>query len=757
MLALLFLCANVLLGQSPGKLELNLLVMQPTGDPLANAQVEFVELNSRERIALRTNEEGRLSHVFDSGRYWQINVEEVRDYFYWQIEVRPGKYFTMERTITYDYDRYLRESRPAVDRGQLNLERVEQNYPGDLRGDAQNGMVLLKIKRPNKQALGLFNVQLTCYALGKTFSTRTNTLGEARFFVPLGQEYEIDIDGIESYQYVDMPDRPGYRATRSFTYEPTIVQEVNRNDTIRQTLAAGQEGTTGRVISTVTLRGGPEGVWKGEPVYLEVLGEKLWYAGQTDQAGEVRFLLPKGKQYMIHGRFERNLDVLDYRRRRGIGYSNKGVLYRPQDKYQFPEKYIPTPEQLITDAFTDFIEKQYPRPELGQALRTVGAFTGAINEHSKEAVLRLAFTTPETGNIAAAPPMNISFVVDKSGSMAGEERIGYLKRSLVAFGKQLRDKDRISLVSFEDFEEIRIPSTPMKQAVFQQAVESLEAGGGTNIYKGMLAGYKEVARHMSSRSINRVIILSDGYGVTPVQEILDAQKPYTEKGIGCSTVGVGEDYNYALLKLLATNGGGHISHVGDPQDMERTFLEELTSVLFPIAQHLQVEVHYPEGLAYKQLYGFPLEEKKGRVLKFTLDNAFSGLDQLALLRFRLDNPTPELCDKPVLVRLSFRNLATNQVERLEAEVKLEWEDFSGELELVMDQNEKKLFAVAVMNQSLKVMSDRFHLGDMGGARAALQDGLEQLRKVYPQVQDEDLRALESKLMEYLDIIQKQIG
>lgn len=743
--------------QAQGKVELTLTLKTNRGAPMADTEVEFVEIHKRDRVQLKTNAEGELTHLFDFGRYWQINVGEIRGYYFWQFEVPPGKSYVMQKTVTYDHARFLRETRPAVDRSKLKLQKVPQNYRADVRPDAENGTILLKIRRANKQPLGTFPVALTCYKLGKTFTTRTNTVGEARFKVPKGQEYEIDIDGIDSYHYVDLPNRPGYKASRTMTYEPTIVKESTRNDTTVQDLPASQKGTSGRVITTLTMRGGPEGLWKGEPVFLEVLGEKKWYRGKTDQNGEARFLIPKGKQYMIHARFEKNLDVLDFRRRRGVGYSNKSVLYRPQDKYQFPKKYIPKPEDLITDAFTDFLEKQYPKPEAGKALRAMGEFTGAINAQSKEAVLRLALTTPAKGDIANAPPLNIAFVLDKSGSMAGEERIGYLKESLSAFVKQLRSKDRVSLVTFEDYEEIPIPSRLMNHAFFLKAIAALEAGGGTNIYKGLMAGYKQVAGHFSRSKINRVILLSDGYGVTPVDEILKAQKPFTEKGIACSTVGVGEDYNYALLKLLASQGGGHIEHVGDAENLEEAFMNQLSSTLFPIAQSVEVEIIYPEGLEYHQLYGYPLKEKNGRRLKFKLKNAFAGLDQLALLRFRLHNPTPELCERPVTVRVKFRNVATNTTETLESQVLLEWEEFSGELELVRDQNERKMYAVAVMNQSLKVMSDRFYSGDLAGARDAIESGIHQLRKVYPVAKEQDLEALREKLEHYLDIIQKQLG
>ncbi len=739
-----------------GTLDLTLKVLNKQGKPLANTPVEFVEVHNRTKLTISTDEAGELAYNFQEGRFWQINIKDIQDYYFWQFEVKPGRKGHRTRTITYNYNHFLRESRPTVDRTLLNLKEVTTKDNEATRADETHSIVCLKIRRPNGQPLGNYKVDLTCYYLSTTFHGKTNPAGNAYFKVPMHQEYEIDIDGIESYKYVDLPNRPRYTATKSFQYEPTIINEIVRNDTITQELPDGQKGTSDRVMTTITLKGGPGGVWRNEYVFVQELKGSLCYRGTTDANGDVRFLLPKGKQFMIHARFEKNLDVIDYRRNRGVGYSNKTVLYRPLAKYQFPDQYIPKPEDLITTAFRSFLDKQYPRPEKGKALRTVANFTGVLSPDSKEAVLRLAFTTPMEGDIRYAPKLNLAFVIDKSGSMAGEERIEELKRSLETFLKKLRPTDQISLITFEDYEKVAIPSQPLNLDRALEVVRRLEAGGGTNIYKGMMAGYKEVAKAYRKGSTNRIIILSDGYGVTPPEEILAAQKPFTERGIECSTVGVGEAYNYPLLKMMATQGGGMVEHVGDAKGLQSAFQNQLASVMFPVARNVKFEVIFPQGLEYKQLYGHPLTEKSGNRLTVRLKNFYAGMDEIAFVRFLVPQPTKELCEKPVTVRITYTDVITNQRVEEETQVKLEWQEFTGESELVMVENEKKMYAAAIMNQSLKVMSDKFHCNNLGAARDALADGMDQLKRVYPNATDKDLIALRTQLEDYLDIISKQL-
>lgn len=741
-----------------GELMLTLNVKDNQGRGLRDTEVEFIETKTRQRIKAKTDGSGVLKYHFKTGRYWQINIRDVRNYFFWQFEVRPGKRMNLSKTITYDYKHYERETRPAVDRTKLRLKTVPQKISFSDKPDQQFGIVKLQIQKGDKSPLTRFPIALTCYKQRTTYTTETNPAGIALFKVPLDHEYEIDIDGIYSFSYVDLPDRPGYRGHKRFTYEPTVITEKVLNDTITQQLDPKQKGTSGSVLTRITFKGGPDGIWRNEPVYLEVLGQQKWYRGTTNQYGEARFLLPKGQRYMIHGRFEYDLDALDFTRRRGIGYSNKSVIYRPRDKYQFPDKYIPKPQDLIVSAFQDYLKKAYPAPAPGELIAPHAQWDAPVNAQTKEAVLRLAFTATDEADPSAAPPMNICFVIDKSGSMWGHDRLDNLKHSLISFIQRMRAVDYVSLVIFESFETAVFPSQQLgdDRSRLVELIQRLEADGGTNIFKGLVAGYKEVAKNLRSGRTNRVILLSDGYGVTPIEDILKAQEPFTAKGIECSTVGVGQDYNYALLKQLATRGGGLIEHVGDAKGMQEAFLRQLSSILLPVAKNVEVEVVYNKHLRYKQLYGFPLKEKGTHRLKLKLKNLYSGLSLLAFLRFEVVDAGPEITSAPVTIRLKYQDLRTNAIARKEIQAPLEWKASGGaDLASAFDQEEKRLYAIAVMNQSLKVMSEAFHKGDVGAAKTAVKDGLRQLQEKGPQPPTEELKELQAQLEGYLDILARQ--
>jgi Ca-activated chloride channel family protein len=740
--------------QGTGIHQLILHVRNPDDTPVANTEVEFIEVHTRERIVRKTDATGSLTYQFTSGHFWQFNVLDVRDYFPWQFERMENKNIKEEHTVTYSYERYLRETRPAVDRSKIALTKVPQSFSVTDKATETESMVHITLGKKDKSPLSNFPVELTCYKLGKTFVAKTNAAGTACFKVPVSQEYEIDIDGIPSFSYIDLVGTKYYTAKRTLTYEPTVVNEKIANDTVRQILAADVSATSARVLVHVYFKKQGGTFWQGENVYLTEINGKLTYVAKTNMNGEATFLIPKGKSYMIHGNYERDIDVLNFTRNRGIGYNNKWVNYRPLERLQYPERYIPTPDQLIVQEFTDFLTKQYPSPMDGTLIRPDHAWGGPVGSGSKEAMLRLSFTAANEVANAHTTPLNICLVIDKSGSMAGEERMDQLKESLYAFLDQLRPDDIVSLVTFESFHTTLFQAQKLStgKEKLKHAIYMIEAGGGTTILPGLKEGYAQVSKNLRPGITNRVILLTDGYGDDDPNEMLAAQKPFTDKGISLSCVGVGSDYNVALLKLLSARGGGLISHVGASEEMRKVFLNELNSAMYPVASDVEVTVEFGDKLEYKQLHGFPLKEKGKGYLKLKLPTFYKGMNQLALLQFKVNGADESITQQPVKVTIRYKDLRTNKVEQIVSDMPLRWSPSSGEPVIAEDEEEKLMLGVAVLNQALKVMSEAFEAGDRPKAKMVLENALSEVGRIYPNASNADFNQLVERVSGYYEIL-----
>jgi uncharacterized protein YegL len=743
---------------TPGIVFFTLTVNDNHKKPMAGVDVMLEETITRERISKKTNALGIAEFKLDHGRTWQINILDVIDYPRWQFDLPDvaggsgGKY---SRTVTYDYQTYKREIRPVVDRTQLQFTHETQKFvAGAEKPTNELGLITLLIKKANKTALTNFPVSITCYKLNKTFDAKTNLQGAAVFKVPINSEYQIDIDGIDNFDFVDLPDRKLYFINKEITYEPTNIKEIAKNDTITQTLMSGQKGTSGRVLILLTVQDKKGMPWINEVVFLQMLKDKKVYTAYTNKEGKVEFLLPKGKKYMIHFRYKKDVDVIDLSRSFGIGYKSKLITYIPSDKLQHPEKYIPKPDQVFADQFFNFVNKQFERPKEGEGVIAYAKWGGDVNANSKQAVLQMAFTSEAASDHLIGPPLNICLVLDKSGSMAGYDRIDKLKLALIEYVNRLRSEDILSIIAFDDYQKIILSAQKVGTGKnkIKDAIERIYADGGTDIYKGLIYGYQEVLKNYRKGSINRVVLLSDGYGSDDVDSTIMMSKSYNAKGVECSAVGVGNDYNYALLKSLASAGGGLIQFVGDDDNMTMAFLENLSSMLIPVAKNVKVDVIYNKHLLFAQLMGYPLDQKSDGKLSFRLKNFFSGLDQMAMVKFTLIDPSKEIESTPVTITLKYTDARTGKPFEKTISAPLKWSEATGDLEYLLDKEQKKLYATAVMTQSIKVMAEAFQRGDRTAAKAALENCMAEMKKIFPKATEGQVNVLMEQMQGYLEIL-----
>jgi len=152
---------------------------------------------------------------------------------------------------------------------------------------------------------------------------------------------------------------------------------------------------------------------------------------------------------------------------------------------------------------------------------------------------------------------------------------------------------------------------------------------------------------------------------------------------------------------------------------------------------------------YKHLYGYnPLATDKNPAT-FKLPNLYEESCEFALAKFDLVNPDSTIEKEPVIIRVSYTNPETGVKESESEKVYLDWEPFAGELELIADAENKKLYCIAVLNQSMKVMSDKFAAGNFDEARQTIEQAKIQVKAIYKDASDKDINQLLRSLEDYL--------
>ncbi|MES3025432.1 MAG: von Willebrand factor type A domain-containing protein [Pseudomonadota bacterium] len=215
-------------------------------------------------------------------------------------------------------------------------------------------------------------------------------------------------------------------------------------------------------------------------------------------------------------------------------------------------------------------------------------------------------------DIAAAkrPPVNVVLLIDVSGSMEPDDRLPLLKRGFRMFASQLRDEDRVAIVTYaNDTKVVLAPTSGRDKAKVIQAIEALGSGGGTNGGDGLAHAYALAERNFDAKAVNRVILATDGdfnIGNSDPDQLEKFIAKKRKTGVYLSIFGVGDgNLNDELIQRLTQAGNGNAAYIDSVMEARKAMHEELGSTMFPIANDVKVQVEFnPKLVAGYRLIGY---------------------------------------------------------------------------------------------------------------------------------------------------------
>ena len=221
--------------------------------------------------------------------------------------------------------------------------------------------------------------------------------------------------------------------------------------------------------------------------------------------------------------------------------------------------------------------------------------------------------------------LNLALVLDCSGSMGSRSRMIRAQEAAHEVVNQLRDEDRVSLVTFSDTVTVMasgVSGTNRDQ--LHTMIHGIETSGSTNLHAGWLTGAQEVAKHFAQGALNRVVLLSDGManrGVTQATQILEHVAALNRTGISTTTVGVGLSFNENLLQSMAENGDGNYHFAENAEGLPAMFAAELCEQRQIVGTQVVVRFRKSRGVLVQQpLNDLPTTKMGG----FKLGNLVCG-------------------------------------------------------------------------------------------------------------------------------------
>ena len=426
-------------------------------------------------------------------------------------------------------------------------------------------------------------------------------------------------------------------------------------------------------------------------------------------------------------------------RSRAIVNAGVNTYYPSSPSYNSPRPVFTVPDEVAVEEFVNYHKHRLPLPKVGQAVAMDTRWGNfEISRSQREAILQIGFTTAEVNERTDLRPLNLVFVIDKSGSMADSDKMSRVKDGLRTMVGKLRPDDIVSIVTFDTTAQVLYPARPIGNTdSLRNAIDCLVPDGSTNLHSGLMLGYAEAKKHFRAGATNRVILLTDGIanvGVIEPARIAAESSEYNGQGIDLSTIGVGLDLNNDLLRTLARSGRGLYHFISDYKDINKVFVNEVQSLISSVAKNVQVTIEYGPGLQLSKIYGYSPRYGNGNVT-VTMDDMNNGLTQVVMAEFRTDIVKSAL---PVKVRLSYFDVRRKcPVEEVQ-ELRLVPSE-NDSCELLADVEVKKNYTIAELADSLFRMANLARSGNYTMGQSVLDASLTTAYRRYPNMEDEDIR------------------
>ena len=418
---------------------------------------------------------------------------------------------------------------------------------------------------------------------------------------------------------------------------------------------------------------------------------------------------------------------------------------------------LPASREVAVEEFVNYHRHQIGSPKAGEAVALdVRWGNDQAPGPGQEAVLQIGFSTALATDRQQLRPVNLALVIDKSGSMGDADKISRVKSALLALVPQLRDTDTLSIVVFDTGAEVLLPARSLTDRGYvRQLIREIAPGGATNIHAGLMLGYREVRKNYRKDATNRVILLTDGIanrGETDPEKIAQDSLRFNDQGIDLSTIGVGLDLNKDLLRELAKSGRGLFHFVADAEDIEKVFINEVQSLVAPVAYEPNLDIDYDPALELEQIYGYEPQFRKSGV-KIKLDNMNSGLTQVVLLRFRLADKRAIPSSLSVNVRLSYYDPEQKeQVVKIQESYLMAKDGPPGDM--LKDPEVGKNYSIAQLAQAIRDMAAACEARRYQEAENLLASVIEKTYRRYPHMEDADIARTLTMAQKYRSQLKK---
>lgn len=271
---------------------------------------------------------------------------------------------------------------------------------------------------------------------------------------------------------------------------------------------------------------------------------------------------------------------------------------------------IPPKDAVRIEEMVNYFDYDYPAPEEGSVspLR-VSPELAPAPWNPNHLLLRIGLQAKKI-DLAKAPPSNIVFLIDVSGSMDEENKLPLLKSSFKMLLGQLRPDDKIAIVTYANGTKVALPSTSVKdKEKIIKVLDNLYASGGTSGGRGIQLAYEQAQKSFIKNGNNRIILATDGdfnigiNNTTDLEKFIEKQR---ESGIYMSVLGFGiGNYRDDMAETIADKGNGNYAYIDNITEAKKVLVNELSGTLFAVAKDVKLQLEFnPKYVKEYKLIGY---------------------------------------------------------------------------------------------------------------------------------------------------------
>ena len=271
---------------------------------------------------------------------------------------------------------------------------------------------------------------------------------------------------------------------------------------------------------------------------------------------------------------------------------------------------IPPKDAVRIEEMVNYFDYDYPAPEEGSVspLR-VSPELAPAPWNPNHLLLRIGLQAKKI-DLAQAPPSNIVFLIDVSGSMDEENKLPLLQSSFKLLLGQLRPDDKVAIVTYANGTKVALPSTSVKdKEKIIKVLDNLYASGGTSGGKGIQLAYEQAQKSFIKNGNNRIILATDGdfnigiNNTTDLEKFIEKQR---ESGIYMSVLGFGiGNYRDDMAETIADKGNGNYAYIDNITEAKKVLVNELSGTLFAVAKDVKLQLEFnPKYVKEYKLIGY---------------------------------------------------------------------------------------------------------------------------------------------------------